>query len=95
LLRQRPKQPAKQLLPYSGKKKRPSDKNVLIVQTQSKRVGYLSPTSAGKPHDKKVAECEQIAYPRQASLHKDTGFQGYEPQVRHSYQPKKSRVAPN
>ena len=93
--RQRPKKPAKQLLHYSGKKKMHSDKNVLIVQTQSKRVGYLSPTYAGKTHDKKVAECEQIAYPRQASLHKDTGFQGYEPQVRHSYQPKKSRVAPH
>jgi Helix-turn-helix of DDE superfamily endonuclease/DDE superfamily endonuclease len=93
--RQRPKKPAKQLLPYSGKKKLPSDKNVLIVHTQSKRVGYLSPTYGGKTHDKKVAECEQIAYPRQASLHKDTGFQGYEPHGKHSYQPKKSRVAPH
>ena len=93
--RQRPKKPAKQLLHYSGKKKMHSDKNVLIVHTQSKRVGYLSPTYAGKTHDKKVAECEQIAYPRQASLHKDTGFQGYEPHVKHSYQPKKSRVAPH
>jgi DDE superfamily endonuclease/Helix-turn-helix of DDE superfamily endonuclease len=92
--RQRPKKPAKQALHYSGKKKTHSDKNVLIVQTHSKRVGYLSPTYAGKTHDKKVAESEQIVYPRHASLHKDTGFQGYEPQVKHSYQPKKSRVAP-
>ena len=93
--RQRPKKPAKQTLHYSGKKKMHSDKNVLIVHTQSKRVGYLSPTYVGKTHDKKVAECEQIAYPRQASLLKDTGFQGYEPQVKHSHQPKKSRAAPN
>lgn len=92
--RQRPKKPAKQALHYSGKKKMHSDKNVLIVHTRSKRVGYLSPTYAGKTHDKKVAECEQIVYPRQASLHKDTGFQGYEPAVRHSYQPKKSPAAP-
>jgi hypothetical protein len=55
----------------------------------------LSPTYAGKTQDKKVAGCEQIAYPRQARLHKDTGFQGYEPQVKHSYQPKNSRGAPN
>ena len=67
---------------------------MLIVHTHSKRVGYLSPTYAGKTHDKKVAESEQIVYPRHASLHKDTGFQGYEPQVKHSYQPKKSHVAP-
>jgi DDE superfamily endonuclease/Helix-turn-helix of DDE superfamily endonuclease len=93
--RQRPKKPGKQALHYSGKKKMHSDKNVLIVHTRSKRVGYLSPTYAGKTHDKKVAECEQIAYPRQATLHKDTGFQGYEPPVKHAYQPKKSRAAPN
>jgi len=79
--RQRPKKPEKQALHYSGKKKMHSDKNVLIVNTQSKRVGYLSPTYAGKTHDKKVADREQIAYPRQAILHKDTGFQGYEPNV--------------
>ena len=92
--RQRPKKPAKQALHYSGKKKMHSDKNVLIVHTRTKRVGYLSPTYAGKTHDKKVAESEQIVYPRHASLHKDTGFQGYEPRVTDSYQPKKSRVAP-
>lgn len=93
--RQRPKKPAKQALHYSGKKKMHSDKNVLIVHTRSKRIGYLSPTYAGKTHDKKIAECEQIVYPRQASLHKDAGFQGYEPPVKHTYQPKKSRAAPN
>jgi DDE superfamily endonuclease len=93
--RQRPKKPEKQALHYSGKKKRHSDKKVLIVNTQSKRVGYLSPTYAGKTQDKKVADREQIAYPRQAILHKDTGFQGYEPNVKHSHQPKKSRAAKN
>jgi|SRR5215831_4407308 len=93
--RQRPKKPAKQALHYSGKKKMHGDKNVLIVHTPSKRVGYLSPTYAGKTHDKKVADGEQIAYPRQAILYKDTGLQGYEPHVKHSYQPKKSRAATN
>lgn len=91
--RQRPKSPEKQTLHYSGKKKVHSDKNVVIVHTRSRRVGYLSPTHAGKTHDKKVADQEQIAYPRQAVLHKDTGFQGYEPAVAQTRQVKKSRAA--
>jgi hypothetical protein len=88
--RQRPKKPKKQALHYSGKKRTHTDKNVVIVHTRTKRVGYLSPTQAGKMHDKKVADREQIAYPRTATLRKDIGFQGYEPKVKHSYQPKKS-----
>lgn len=91
--RQRPKNPEKQRLHYSGKRKAHSDKNVVIVNARSKRVGYLSGTYAGKTHDKKVAEGEAIRYPRQATLLKDTGFQGYEPHVRQTCQPKKSRVA--
>lgn len=90
--RQRPKKPEEQALHYSGKKKAHSDKNVVIVQTQTKRVAYLSPTYAGKTHDKKVAEGERIAYPRKAILRQDTGFQGYEPVVADRRQPKKSRA---
>ena len=93
--RQRPKNPEKQALHYSGKKKVHSDKNVLIVNTQTKRVGYLSQTYAGKTHDKKIADSERIAYPRRATLRKDTGFQGYEPRVQQTYQPKKSRARAN
>jgi hypothetical protein len=91
--RQRPKNPEKQALYYSGKKKAHSDKNVVIVNTRSKRVGYLSPTYAGKTHDKKVADCEQIAYPKRAILWKDTAFQAYEPKVKQTHQPKKNRAA--
>ena len=93
--RQRPKKPEKQALHYSGKKKTHTDKNVVIVNTRSKRVGYLSPTYAGKVHDKKVADGEQIAYPRKAILRKDTGFQGYTPNVQHCHQPKKSHAVKN
>ena len=93
--RLRPKNPEKQPLFYSGKKKTHSDKNVLIVQTRSKRVGYLSPTYSGKTHDKKVADHERIAYPRRSTVRKDTGFQGYEPAQTQTYQPKKSRAARN
>ena len=69
-----------------------SDKNIIVVQTGSKRVAYLSPTYAGKTHDKKMAECEQIAYPRRSVLRQDTGFQGYESKVKDIHQSKKSRA---
>ncbi len=90
--RQRPKHKEKQALYYSGKKKAHTDKNVVIVNTRSKRVGYLSGTYAGKTHDKKIADTEPIAYPRKARLRQDTGFQGYAPQVAELCQPKKSHA---
>ena len=93
--RQRPKNLEKQALHYSGKKKAHSDKNVVLVQTRSTRVAYLGPTCPGKTHDKKAADQERIAYPRRSVLRKDTGFQGYEPNVQESLQPKKSRAVKN
>ncbi len=90
--RQRPKQPEKQALHYSGKKKAHSDKNLVITNRQTKRVEFLSSTYAGSVHDKKMADLETIAYPDRTHLHKDTAFQGYEPPVDRTYQPKKSRV---
>jgi len=91
--RQRPKSPEKQALHYSGKKKTHSDKNVVIVNAKTKRVGYLSRTYPGKTHDKKIADGEQVVYPPEARLDQDTGFQGYAPPVREIRQPKKSRVS--
>lgn len=90
--RQRPKKAEKQALHYSGKRKIHSDKNVIIATAKRKRVSYLSQTYPGKTHDKKVADTEKISYPKHIALHKDTGFQGYEPSVRKLHQPKKSRV---
>jgi hypothetical protein len=87
--RQRPKNPEKQAAHYSGKKKTHSDKNVVIANVQSKRIGFLSGTYAGKTHDKKVADHESISYPPEAVLYKDTGFQGYEPAVKETCQAKK------
>ena len=43
-------------------------------------------------HDKKIVEIEPIRYPAGTILYKDTGFQGYEPNVQQSHQPKKSRA---
>src|SRR3989442_5351002 len=90
--RQRPQSPEKQTLHYSGKHKTHSDKNVVVVNAKTKRVGHLSQTYAGKTHDKKIADQEAIHYPREAILYKDTGFQGYEPPVRQTQQPTKSHA---
>jgi hypothetical protein len=87
--RQRPKNPEKQAAHYSGKKKAHTDKNVVVADLRSKRIGFLSSTCAGKIHDKKVADQEGICYPPEAVLHKDTGFQGYEPAVKETCQAKK------
>ena len=90
--RQRPKEAKKQTLHYSGKKKIHSDKNVVIAPVKKKRVSFLSQTYPGKTHDKKVAKTENITYPDYMTLLKDTGFQGYEPKVHKTVQPKKSRA---
>lgn len=91
--RQRPKEAQTQKEHYSGKKKAPTDKNLLLVNEQTTKVAYLSPTVAGKKHDKKLADEAQISYPTNARLAKDTGFQGYEPAGVITTQPKKSRRA--
>jgi hypothetical protein len=91
--RQRPKNPEKQALFYSGRKKKHCDKNVVIVNTRRKRIDYLSRTYPGKAHDKKIADEEGISYPPGATLYKDTGFQGYEPAVKKTCQAKKKATS--
>ena len=88
--RQRPKENAKQKKHYSGKKKAHTDKNILLVNANTRKVEYLSPTVAGTTHDKKATDDAQITYPHNATLDKDTGFQGYEPAGPQTRQPQKS-----
>lgn len=88
--RQRPQSPEKQTVHYSGKKKAHTDKNILITNAKTQRVDYLSQTYPGSAHDKKIADHEAIQYPPQTILYKDTGFQGYEPNVMLTRQPKKT-----
>jgi Helix-turn-helix of DDE superfamily endonuclease/DDE superfamily endonuclease len=88
--RQRPVNASQQKEHYSGKKKTHTDKNLLLVNAHTGKVVYLSPTVAGKRHDKKMADEVAIAYPANATLDKDTGFQGYEPEGVLSRQPKKT-----
>jgi DDE superfamily endonuclease len=77
--RQRPQDATKQKAHYSGKQKAHTDKNLLLVNENTGKVGYLGPTLPGRTHDKKAADEAPIVYPTNATLDKDTGFQGYEP----------------
>ena len=89
--RQRPQDAIAHTAHYSGKKKAHTDKNLLFVNENTRKVSYLGPTIAGKTHDKKAADAASIVYPDNATLDKDTGFQGYEPAGILTGQPKKSR----
>ncbi len=89
-LLQRPVNEEKQREKYSGKKKTHTDKNLLLVNENTRRVVYLSKTVEGKKHDKKLADESRISYPENASLTQDTGFQGYQPKGVVVQQPKKS-----
>jgi hypothetical protein len=88
--RQRPRDNQKQRQHYSGKKKAHTDKNLMIVNTQSNRVVYLSPTEPGKNHDKRLADEAGITYPSGTTLAQDSGFQGYQPSGVATSQPKKA-----
>jgi hypothetical protein len=88
--RQRPTDALTQKAHYSGKKKTHTDKNLLLVNENTGKVVYLSPTGAGRTHDKKMADEAALAYPTNATLDKDTGFQGYEPEGVLTRQPKKN-----
>jgi hypothetical protein len=90
-LLQRPVNEDKQREKYSGKKKTHTDKNLLLVNENTKKVVYLSKTAEGKKHDKKLADESKISYPKNASLTQDTGFQGYQPKGVLVQQPKKSK----
>lgn len=87
--RQRPQDPDKQKEYYSGKKKSHTVKNHLVIQPDSRRVCYLSPTAPGKKHDKKIADEANLCFPSLAVVEQDTGFQGFSPEHILVLQPKK------
>ena len=87
--RQRPQEATRQREHYSGKKKAHTDKNILVANETTGKVIYLGPTVAGKTHDKKAADEAALVYPVNATLDKDSGFQGYEPPGVCTRQPKK------
>jgi len=87
--RQRPADPDEQKAHYSGKKKAHTYKNNVIVDANTQRLCYLSDTYEGKKHDKKICDEEVYTFPANATLFKDTAFQGYEPEGVITFQPKK------
>ena len=61
--RQRPKNKAQRDLFFSGRKRMHTDKNLVIANVKTKRIGFLSQTYAGTVPDKKMADREGIVYP--------------------------------
>jgi hypothetical protein len=64
-------------------------KNTLIVDIEERRVRSLSPTYAGRIHDKRICDEEDYTFPPGCVLFKETGFQGFEPEQVATYQPQK------
>jgi len=67
-----------QKLYYSGKKKRHTVKNHILVNPRNKRILAVSSTVEGKKHDKKLLEEDPILIhaPPNAKALTDTGYQG-------------------
>jgi DDE superfamily endonuclease/Helix-turn-helix of DDE superfamily endonuclease len=86
---QRPKDPQRQREHYSGKKKTPTVKNIVVSEKRTKKVKGLGRTQPGKKHDKAATDEEGYRFPKDSKLWKDLGFQGYEPEQTTTYQPKK------
>lgn len=62
---------------YSGKKKRPMRKNV-VVSDAKKRILVLTPSKHGRVHDKRLSDKALLAQriPKEVSILADTGLQG-------------------
>ncbi len=73
---QRPKDKEVQRTYYSGKKKRHTVKNNMVINDQAK-ICLLTPTCEGKKHDKKISDEANIHLPEGSILYQDTGFQGF------------------
>jgi hypothetical protein len=85
----RPKDHQRRRDDYSGKRKRPTKKNIVITDKSSGKVLGLGPTHAGSRHDKACADDDGYVFPGGSTLSKDTGFQGYEPEGVRTHQPKR------
>lgn len=75
---------------YSGKKKRHTRKNLVLVNGKRK-ILLITPTKHGKIHDKKVSDKNMLAsrIPKEVSLLVDTGFQGIQKIHENTFIPKK------
>ena len=73
----RPMKPRSQRKTYSGKKKAHTRKNVVIAN-EKRKILVLSPTKAGRRHDKRIADKFLFAehVPPEVLIGADSGFQG-------------------
>ena len=72
----RPEDVAEQKAHWSGKKKRPTVKNVLLGE-ETCRVAFLSDTYEGSVHDKPIADQTPYPLPEGSELLQDLGFVGF------------------
>jgi hypothetical protein len=72
---------------YSGKKKKHTVKNA-VVTTMLCLILFVSPTLAGRTHDKHIAD-HYYSIPQGCTLWQDSGYQGYGPEGVSIRQPKK------
>lgn len=75
---------------YSGKKKRPTRKNDVVVD-KTKKILVLTPTKHGRVHDKKMSDKYSVitTIPEEVSILTDTGFIGIQKQHSNVFMPKK------
>jgi hypothetical protein len=85
----RPTEPIEQKDQYSGKK-RPTVKNNLIADVEERLGRYLSETSPGRLHDKRIGDLEELVFAPAINLFQDPGLQGYHPPGVTIHQPKKT-----
>ena len=84
----RPQDPEEQKLYYSGKQKRNTVKNDVVIDEPCK-IRFLSDTVEGKRNDKRLADESGYRVPKDSVLAQDAGFQGFRLEGVAILQPKK------
>ena len=72
----RPQDPEEQHLYYSGKQKKHTIKNDILIDEPCK-IRFLSDTVEGKRNDKRLADESGYSIPKDSVLAQDAGFQGF------------------
>jgi hypothetical protein len=84
----RPQDPEEQHLYYSGKQKKHTIKNDIVIDEPC-RIHFLSDTVEGKKNDKRLADESGYCVPKNSVLAQDAGFQGFHLEGVAILQPKK------
>jgi hypothetical protein len=84
----RPQDPEEQHLYYSGKQKKHTIKNDILIDEPCK-IRFLSDTVEGKRNDKRLADESGYGLPKDSVLAQDAGFQGFHLEGVSILQPKK------